>query len=87
MAKLAVGVAGPLFFPNVHRLPNQFELHSGRTRMATSTSTEHPKIEFHISGFGPFHGVDDNPTKSMVSHLKNEILETKESDWKVRKNL
>lgn len=32
-----------------------------------------PKVSFIITGFGPFHGVNENPTTYIVNHLQSEF--------------
>jgi len=33
------------------------------------------KVTFHLTGFGPFNGVDDNPTKKLIATLPQYLNE------------
>jgi len=37
------------------------------------SEVHHPKLKINITGFGAFHGVNDNPSKHIVSTLEKEL--------------
>src|SRR3989338_6719950 len=40
--------------------------------MASRIETNEPKIKINVSGFGPFYGIQDNPTSKLMKRLKAE---------------
>lgn len=66
-------------FPTVHSPHNNVHLkklsvtstHSFKQNMEDKSHSE-PNISFIVTGFGPFRGMDENPTTNIIRHLQSE---------------